>query len=68
MGAVDVTQQRPFPRLDGARLREGLLWLGFLLVVVCAVITVAIPELSSEPEQGEARPPPVVAPPAKPKP
>jgi hypothetical protein len=31
-------------------LREGLLLLGFLLVLAAAIVTVAIPELSKEPE------------------
>lgn len=60
-----MTPQRPSRRLDRARLREGLLWLGFLLVLVAAVATVAIPELSKEPES-EAKPAPAVAPPVKP--
>jgi hypothetical protein len=35
-----------------SRLREGLLWLGFLLVLVAAIVTVAIPELAKEPQDG----------------
>jgi hypothetical protein len=33
-------------------LREGLLLLGFVMVVAAAVFTVAIPELSKEPDEG----------------
>jgi hypothetical protein len=47
---------QPFSAYDRARLREGMLWLGFLLVLVAAVLTVAIPELSKEPEEGHAKP------------
>jgi hypothetical protein len=32
------------------RLREGLLGLGFLLLLAAAVFTVAVPELTKEPE------------------
>ena len=41
------------PAIGRAVLREWLLLLGFVLVVVAAVLTVAVPELSKEPE-GEA--------------
>ena len=40
------------PRVSGAVLREWLLLLGFALLVVAAVLTVALPELSKEPEAG----------------
>lgn len=33
-----------------SRLREGLLGLGFLLLLAAAVVTVAVPELTKEPE------------------
>jgi hypothetical protein len=39
-------------KISGAVLREWLLLLGFALVVVAAVWTVALPELSKEPESG----------------
>ena len=41
------------PAIGRAALREWLLLLGFALVVLAAVLTVALPELSKEPE-GEA--------------
>ena len=37
-------------KISGAVLREWLLLLGFALVVLAAVLTVALPELSKEPE------------------
>ncbi|MFI5307710.1 MAG: hypothetical protein ACHQ53_10180 [Polyangiales bacterium] len=42
------------PTRPGARyaVREGLLLLGFLIVVAAAVFTVAVPELSKEPDEG----------------
>jgi hypothetical protein len=39
-------------KISGAVLREWLLLLGFALVVLAAVLTVALPELSKEPESG----------------
>ena len=40
--------------LDRAALREWLMLLGFVLVVLAAVLTVALPELSKEPESEAA--------------
>jgi hypothetical protein len=37
-------------KISAALLREWLLLLGFALVVLAAVLTVALPELSKEPE------------------
>jgi hypothetical protein len=53
---------RPGPAERGARLREAGLLLGFLLLVAGAVVTVAIPELSKDPDQGAARSAPAPAP------
>jgi hypothetical protein len=39
-------------KINGAVLREWLLLVGFALVVLAAVLTVALPELSKEPESG----------------
>jgi hypothetical protein len=39
-----------------ARWREGLLLLGFLLVLAAALLTVAIPELAKEPDEGAQSP------------
>ena len=41
-------------RRERPRLREGLLLLGFLLLLVAAVVSVVIPELSKEPDEGGA--------------
>lgn len=38
------------PAIGRAVLREWLLLLGFVLVVLAAVLTVVVPELSKEPE------------------
>lgn len=41
-----------------SRLRDGLLALGFLLLVGAAVWTVALPELTKEPDGGKKAPAP----------
>jgi hypothetical protein len=42
--------------LRAQRLREGLLLLGFLLLLAAAVVSVVIPELSKEPDEGSSTP------------
>lgn len=41
--------------LRGAYVREGLLLLGFLLLVAAGIVTVAMPELSKTPEDGPVK-------------
>jgi hypothetical protein len=43
------------PRRDLWRLREGLLLLGFVLLVVAGVVSVVVPELGRDPEAGPAK-------------
>ncbi len=47
-----VPPPAPALRPQRPQLREGLLLLGFLLVLAAAVMTVVIPELSKEPDEG----------------
>ncbi|MDD9932639.1 MAG: hypothetical protein OXT09_03505 [Myxococcales bacterium] len=42
------------PERRGTYLREGLIWLGFGLLLAVAAATVAVPELSEDPEQEAA--------------
>ncbi len=42
-------------------MREGALLLGFLAVLIAAVVTVALPELSDAPDEEEAGKPPATA-------
>ena len=46
----------PEAGMNRARWREGLLLLGFLLVLAAALLTVAIPELAKEPDEGAQSP------------
>ena len=49
------------PTVTRGALREWLLLLGFALIVVAAVLTVAVPELSKEPETNTSGEPAVPA-------
>ena len=46
---ITIAAERP-------RLREGLLLLGFVLLLAAAVVSVVIPELSKEPDEGSSTP------------
>jgi hypothetical protein len=52
MAARTTAARRP----TRAQLREGLLLLGFLLVLAAAFTTVAVPELSKQPDEGGPTP------------
>ena len=50
MAASTGTRPPTTSPLERPYLREALLLLGFLLVLAAAIVTVAVPELSKEPE------------------